>query len=319
MKVNKRMLQELERSLDTFNPEGGKIPIKILGYGEISLVFELLNDSEPVAYKRIPIFDTEKQVKRHIWAYNEYNKLLAQAGLRMPQYDTVWFKDDMNRIQFYCVQEKIHPDSVGHKIIHKLNPSEIRLLVLLAMREMKKVWGFNKENPVFDLALDGQISNFALIDYNPHKPSITPKSKLYYLDTSTPLFRINGQEAMNAVLLLKSAPSFLRGILKALFLQDTVDRYYDWRRVSIDLIANFYKEQRPELIPSLTRLVNKFFQEEAEEFDIEPISLEEIKNYYKSDAQMWTIFQAVRRFDRFLKERVFKKQYNFYLPGKIQR
>ncbi|GAH96291.1 unnamed protein product, partial [marine sediment metagenome] len=50
----------LERSIDIYNPENGEVPIKILGFGEISLVFELLSDVEPIAYKRIPIFDNEK-------------------------------------------------------------------------------------------------------------------------------------------------------------------------------------------------------------------------------------------------------------------
>ena len=59
MKINIELLRELERNIDTVNPEKGKVPIKILGFGEISLVFTLVNDSGNVAYKRIPIFDTE--------------------------------------------------------------------------------------------------------------------------------------------------------------------------------------------------------------------------------------------------------------------
>ena len=133
------------------------------------------------------------------------------------------------------------------------------------------------------------------------------------------MFRVNGNEAMEAVLFLKSAPSFLRWLLKALFLEETVGRYYDWRKVTIDLVANFFKEQKPELVPELINLVNKFFEEEAGDFEIEPLTLEEVKKYYKSDSSMWVIFQSVRRFDRFLKTKVFKKKYDFYLPGKIER
>jgi hypothetical protein len=133
------------------------------------------------------------------------------------------------------------------------------------------------------------------------------------------MFRINGKEAMEAVLFLKSAPSFLRWLLKALFLKETVGRYYDWRKVTIDLIANFFKEQRPELIPDLIRVVNKFFDEEAKEFEITPITFEEVQKYYKSDKNIWVIFQNVRRFDRMLKTKIFKKTYDFYLPEKIKR
>jgi hypothetical protein len=320
LKINLALLKKLEKTIDTLNPEAGEIPIKILGYGEISLVFEILNDPNHFAYKRIPIFDNELQVKRHIWAYNNYNQLLTEgAGLILPDSDSAWFRDHQNKIQFYCVQEQIVAESVGNKIIHELPKEDILLLVLLILREMKKVWTFSKTHKSIDLGLDGQISNFAVIGYNQNNPHITPDTKLIYFDTSTPMFRINGKEAMEAVLFLKSAPSFLRWLLKALFLGETVGRYYEWRKVAIDLVANFFKEQKPELIPDLIQIVNQFFSEEASEFDIAPITIEEVQKYYKSDKDMWVIFQSVRRFDRTLKTKIFRKTYEFYLPEKIKR
>ena len=124
---------------------------------------------------------------------------------------------------------------------------------------------------------------------------------------------------MEAELLLKSAPSFLRPILKAFFVQEVVDRYYDWRLVTIDHIANFFKEQKPEIIPRLIRRINRFFKEEASNFEIEPITFEEVHKYYKNDKMIWVIFQNARRFDRYLKTKLLKKKYDFYLPEKIKR
>ena len=320
MKINIELLKEFEESIDTLHPEQGKIPIKILGYGEISLVFEIIGDPEHLAYKRIPIFDTEEQVERHVGAYNEYCRILKEEiGLNLPDYDVVWFKDDKENIQFYCVQEKLLPESIGNDVIHQVSDKEVETLILLAMREMRKVWRYSKNHEIIDVGLDGQISNFSIIDYDPNNPKVDEDSKLLYLDTSTPMFRTNGEDAMEGELFLKSAPSFLRGILKALFLEETLSRYYDWRKVTIDLIANFYKEQREELVPRIIELVNKFFNEEASEFEIEPLTLEEVKKYYKSDKNMWKIFQKVRKFDRFIKTKLLRKKYPFYLPGKIKR
>jgi hypothetical protein len=320
LKIDIETLKKLERSIDTFDPENGEVPIKILGFGEISLVFELLNDKEPIAYKRIPIFDNEKQVDRHIWAYNEYNRLLSQeVGLNLPEYDVVWFKDDDDKIQFYCVQEKILADSVGNRVIHQINEKDVDTLILLAMGEMKKVWEYSKNHESIDLGLDGQISNFAVIGYDPENPKIDMNTKLVYIDTSTPMFRTDGEEAMDAELFLKSTPSFLRFIVKAMFLDEVVDRYYDWRLVIIDLIANFFKEQRPELIPRVILQVNKFLKEEASEFNIEPITFEEVQKYYKNDKRIWVIFQNARKLDRFIKTKILRKRYEFYLPEKIKR
>jgi len=320
VKIDIEILKKLERSIDTYNPEKGEVPIKILGYGEISLVFEIVGDPELIAYKRIPIFENEKQVNRHIWAYNEYNRILSQdVGLNLPKYDVVWFKDNEDKIQFYCVQEKISSESVGNKVIHDLSTKDVKTLILLVMREMKKVWVHSKNHETLDLGLDGQISNFAIIGYDPNNPKIEKDTKLLYFDTSTPMFRKNGIEAMDAELFLESTPSFLRFLVKAAFLDEVIDRYYDWRLVTIDLIANFFKEQKPELIPRIIRQINKFFKEEASEFNMEPITFEEVHKYYKNDKMIWVIFQNARKIDRYIKTKLFKKKYDFYLPGKIKR
>jgi len=320
MKIDIEVLKKLEKSIDTSNPEKGEVPIKILGYGEISLVFELLNDPENIAYKRIPIFDNETQVERHIWAYNEYNRILKEdVGLNLPEYDVAWFKDDEGKIQFYCIQERIPSESVGNRVIHDLSTEDIETLILLVMREMKKVWSYSKNHKIIDLGLDGQISNFSIIDYDPNNPKVDFNTKLLYLDTSTPMFRINGIEAMEGVLFLKSTPWFLSPLVKAAFLDEVIDRYYDLRLVIIDLIANFYKEQRPELIPGIIRLINNFFKDEASEFNMEPITFIEVDKYYKNDKMIWVIFQKARQIDRYIKTKLTHKKYNFYLPGKIQR
>ena len=319
MKINIELLKELEKNIDTVNPEKGKIPIKILGFGEISLVFELMDDPE-LAYKRIPIFDNEKQVERHIWAYNKYCQMLeTDVGLKLPEYDTAWFKDDIGKIWFYCVQEKIRPESAGHKVIHNITDKQVEILVLLAMREMKKVFNYSRSKKCLDLGLDGQISNFCVIGFDPNSPKVDINTKLKYLDTSTPLFRINGKESMDALLFLKSTPFFLVPIIKAAFLQEVLDRYYDWRLVTIDLIANFFKEQKTKIIPSLITVVNKFFNDEANEFNIEPITLKEVEKYYKSDKMIWIIFQNARLIDRYIKTKLLHKDYDFYLPPKIKR
>ncbi|TFF89360.1 MAG: hypothetical protein EU548_07605 [Promethearchaeota archaeon] len=322
MKIDLDHLKELERNIDTIHPEKGKIPIKILGFGEISLVFEILGDNSNIAFKRIPIFDTEEQVRRHIWAYNEYNRILRdEIGLTIPDYDTAWFRRENGKIAFYCIQEKINPASVGHKVIHQFSSiDDLENLILLALREMQKVWKFNKTNKKgLEVGLDGQISNFALLKHNTLKPRVEKNTGLLFLDTSTPMFRINGKEAMEAVLFLKSTPFFLSWLIKAVFLEDVVGRYYDWRRVTIDLIANFFKEQKPEIIPRLIKLANSFFKTEASEFEIEPITLKEVIDYYKEDKMIWVIFQNARRIDRYIKIKLLKKEYDFYLPEKIKR
>jgi hypothetical protein len=141
---------------------------------------------------------------------------------------------------------------------------------------------------------------------------------LVYLDTSTPLTCKDGQEQLDPELFLRSAPSFLVWILRLFFLDDVLTRYYDFRKVCIDLIANFYKEQRPELIPDLVATINDFFSPQIQGGVFEPFTVKEIKAYYQEDAWIWRLYLAFRKIDRSL-QGLIGKFYPYILPGAIKR
>jgi hypothetical protein len=162
------------------------------------------------------------------------------------------------------------------------------------------------------LGLDGQISNW-------HCPSSDPASPMPYIDTSTPLFRVDGVEQINPEIFLKNTPSFMRALIRRFFLQDVLDRYYDFRRVTIDLIANLYKEGRPDLVTPAVALVNELLAGDLAAFGLAPLTLKEIESYYREDAFIWRFFQTARRLDRFVTERILGRRYPFRLPGKIER
>ena len=69
------LLKKFEDSLYTNSLSKDKIFIRILGYGEMSIVFEILNDDTDSAYKRLSIFVGENQVIRHTRAFKEYYKI----------------------------------------------------------------------------------------------------------------------------------------------------------------------------------------------------------------------------------------------------
>lgn len=320
MKIDINLLKELEKSIDTLNPEKGKVPIKILGFGEISVVIEIDNDPENLVYKRMPIFKNEKQVKKHEFVVKKYCHILQnRLKINIPDNDIVWFKDEKGEIAFYGVQSKLVPESIGNNVIHQVSDDEVITLVLLAMREMKKVWTLNKENKNLKLGMDAQISNFAVIGYDPKNPRVKPDSKLIYVDTLTPFIRINGKEAIDLKLVVSSVPKILRAPLFYIFGPGVINGYYDWRTASMDLIANFFKEQREDLIPRLIKEVNNFFRQEVSEFNIEPFTLIEVEKYYKSDKFIWELLQTLRRLDRFFKVKLLRKEYPFYIPDKIKR
>jgi hypothetical protein len=320
MDIDKALLGEFERTIDTAHPEQNKIPIKVLGYGEISIVFEITGDKYPIAYKRLPIFEDEAQVTRHVNAYKEYTRLLRdEISIDVPWSDAAWFPSaDGRLVVLYCAQAKLDPSSIGNSVIHAVDESSLKALVWGVMRELKKVWAYNKRQSKIQVGIDGQVSNWSVPDLNSASPVVDPGKPLSYIDTSTPMYRVDGNEAMEATLLLKSAPGFIRGLLTGMA-KEVVDRYYDFRLVANDFIANFYKEQMPSSVPVVLEKINEFFATEASEFGIKPFTVDEIKQYYAHDKKIWVLFQNMRRFDRFVKVKLLRKPYDFYLPEKIKR
>ena len=177
-----------------------------------------------------------------------------------------------------------------------------------AVAETARVWVFNQEEaPQLKLAIDGQLSNWV-------SSSGRAGGEMLYIDTSTPLFCKNGIEQQNPELMLQSAPSFLRWIIRLFFLKDVMTRYYNPRMVYTDIAANLYKEQQPGLVGDAVDIINRHLPA-AES----PLTVKEVKDYYREDKLIWTLFLAFRRLDRWLKTVFFRQRYEFILPGPIKR
>jgi len=319
--VDRELLKAFEESLDPSKPEESPIPAKVLGYGEISTIFEIIQESQrDIAYKRMPLFDDVQQVERYKETYNKYNELLREINIEIPEYGAIDVVTDDGRIVLYLYQRKLPSDSIGNKIIHAVSDDKVMILVLKVLRELNKVWAFNRDNkPQIEVAIDGQISNWAIKDFDPENLVIDKDVNLLYVDTSTPLMKENGVEMLDAELFLKPTPPIVRWILKKFYLQDILDRYYDFRKVVVDLIANFFKEGRGDLIPKLVELANNFFSSEAVVPDIVPLDYEEIKKYYKEDASIWSLYLNLRKIHRFIRTKILRKYYDFILPAEIKR
>ncbi|MGD0275900.1 MAG: DUF6206 family protein, partial [Syntrophales bacterium] len=260
MQVDIELLKEFEHGLDPAHPEKSKIPARVLGYGEISTIFEIQAESvKNMAFKRMPIFKTEDEVAYYELLYNDYNTVLQkEIGIRVPPYGFAWFISDQGNIIAFDVQKKLASESIGNRALQLMDTENIQVLLLLVLRELKKLWDFNRRNLQIASGIDGQISNWSIVDFDPSDPRIDLGTELLYIDTSTPLMKKAGVERLNPELFLRSAPSFLLWLIRWLFLEGVMTRYYDARLVTIDLIANIYKEQRPELVPILVQTANDF-------------------------------------------------------------
>jgi hypothetical protein len=307
MHIDDRRLFEFEMGLNPQRLEDSTIPAVIIGYGEISAIFRISHDSQ-AAYKRLPLFSDRLSAEKYVRLVHEYCDFLSESGLCLPDYQTHIIEPPGRPVAVYIAQKRLPQDRFGHRLIQTFEPSAVHSLIETIAREISKVWLFNEEHrPKVELALDGQLSNWVLTEEQNGRT-------VHYIDTSTPMFRREGAEQLDAELFLKSAPGFLRWILRLAFLNDILSRYYDKRLVFIDLAANLYKEQRPGLIAETIRIINRRLDSRQK-----PLTVAEVQKYYREDKLIWTLFLAFRRVDRWLTTRIFRKRYEFILPGKIKR
>jgi len=307
MDIDKDLLVRFENGLDPRNPQDSEISATILGYGEISAIFQI-GDHADIAYKRMPLFADCGAAETYEKQYYEYCGRLKDAGLTIPPHKTVIVQIPGRPVVIYIAQAKLPVDCFVHKLIHTLDSEKINTVLERVVAEIEKIWCFNHaQRSVLELAIDGQLSNWVWLENG-------GDAELLYIDTSTPLYRKKGVEQLNPELLLQSAPSFLRWIIRLFFLKDVMNRYYDPRLVYMDLAGNLFKEQRHDLIATAVDIINR-----CGSSSINPLRDDEVEKYYKEDKIIWALFLGFRRIDRWLKTRILRKRYEFILRGKIER
>jgi hypothetical protein len=256
----------------------------------------------------MPLFADRASAEKYAQQHQEYCGLLKEAGLRLPENETAIMEPTQGPVVLYIAQEQLDPQRFGHKLIHSLDVQDIKVLIQGIVSEIDKVRRFNEfSRPRVELALDGQLSNWVCLE-------IGHGLQIYYIDTSTPLYRKDGIEQLDPELFLRSAPFFLRWIIRFLFLDQVMERYYDQRQVYLDLAANLYKEQQQSLVPLTIQIINKALPN-----SLGPITAEEVEKYYKGDKIIWTLFLTFRRLDCWMKTKLFRKGYAFILPRRIER
>lgn len=288
------------------------VTIQILGIGEITTTVALqgpLDHRHPQtgrrvawAYKRLPSFPSEAEARDYMQLFSDYQDALAQAGIRLP-YQRPRLVRSQGKIWVYVCQERLPAETIASRAIGPAPIAKCREIFGQVLNELLKVFLWNAAHPQLLLGFDGQIPNWVIAD-----------SGLLYLDTSTPLLRRHGQELLNTELFLKAIPILLRPLVRAFLLQDVLDRYYNPRLVTLDLIASFYTFRRPDAVPALVDHANLFLAREMAAFSLEPFTVQEIHSYHRSDLWLWKFLRAMKRLDRFLSEDLLGRPYEQRLP-----
>lgn len=319
--IDIKILMEFEEGLNTRFPGRSRIPAKIIGFGEISTVFIIDHPSlHGYAFKRLPIFSNDTEVVEYERALKEYINLLKnETDIGVLETEGIKVNIFNSRIVYYIAQPVLPDFSICNNLLHKIPNSEALKIFNSVLINLKRIWDFNVRNKNIQIGLDEQLSNWAIKNLKSPEQPISDNPELLYLDISTPLFRKGGKEALNSDQFLKSTPPLLRSVVKAIFLKEILDRYYDFRLVIIDMIANLFKENLTYLIQPFIEQANYFFKNNSPEFNLKEILFNEVESYYKNDAFIWSLFLSLRKFHRTIATKILRRRYEFILPEKIER
>ncbi|MBN2361863.1 MAG: hypothetical protein JXR83_20600 [Deltaproteobacteria bacterium] len=268
--------------------------LRVLGYGEISLVAAWPAAAGTLACKRLPLFDSERALASYRDCVDRYLAALREGGVEPVPTAVQHLAHDDGKLAAYVVQPVLSAEAL---LPARWAAGDQALVIRDFERILAAVDGCVGPSR----GLDGQLSNWAWVD-----------GALRYLDVSTPMLRdAHGREALDTGLFLASLPWALRSLVRRFMLHAILDKYYDRRGVVLDLLGNLYKERLGPLVAPLLPVANAHLAP--------PITGDETMSYYRSDARMWALLQRLRRLDRWWQRRVRRHVYPFLLPGDIER
>lgn len=286
-------LADLEARVEHALATGDVGALRILGYGEITLVLGWPAGEPRVAAKRLPVFADAGRAAAYGSLVEEYVDRLAERGIRVlpTQWHTV--STGGGRVAGYVVQEVLPAGSLASRLLAE--EPELGAEVLTAVLDAVD----GTVGP--ECGLDAQISNWAWVD-----------GSLRYFDVTTPLLGDGaGRTRLDLGLLTSPLPAAVRPAVTRYVAPGIVSAYHDLRSVVVDLVGNLLKERLDGLVDTAVALGNE---------RVTPaITRAEIDRWYTTDARMWEVLLRLRRADRWWQRRVRRRTYPFLLPGAIER
>jgi hypothetical protein len=280
---------DVQRALDT----GDSSSLCVLGRGEISLVLGHPADEPRWACKRLPPFPSAGAADRYEHLLARYLDELRRRGVDVLDTEVRRVPGAGSADVLYCVQAALPASSLAVGLVRSGDDRTPALLAEIVETAVEVV-----DDRV---GLDAQLSNWALLD-----------ERSIYFDVTTPLLRTeDGTAELDADVFLASLPWPMRSPVRRFVLPGIIDRYHRPRVVVLDLAANLVKERVDHWIPTVLDAASGRVDP--------PITEDEVRRDYRSDARTWRAIQALRRADRSWQRHLRRRTYPFLLPGRLDR
>jgi len=258
-------LGALEAYLEKYR-RGGKNDGKIIGQGMVSIVVEWEHGA---VIKPLPLFPSKRAFDDYASILERQFRILAAGSVGVLSTTLQGRITESGAWAGYLVQPRVATEQLLPQYLRSLGHVEaVDLLVHLAS-QLKAV-----VSPGF--GLDGDITNWC-VDTN---------GRLLLLDCSTPLLRDEaGHGLLDFDVFLASIPRYLRAPIGRFVVPRLVSRFFETRRLFVDILSGFYSEELSHLLPQVISRWNPMLDKEICETDV--------LRYKKRNERMWRALDAL--------------------------
>ena len=278
----------VEAAIVAGRPEG----LRVLGYGEITLVLGWPADAPTAAVKRLPVFPDRDRFDAYADLLVRYTATLRAAGVGVVDTELHHFAGPGRSVRAYLVQPYVPPDR--HLEVHLRGGDPDRTAELLGELADAVVRSVDET-----VGLDAQVANWAV-----------GEDGIECFDVSTPMLRDrDGREELDLSVFLSVYPPAMRPLL-ARIAPGVMAQYHDPRTVLLDVASNLHKDGFHRLLPAFLDAANARLER--------PLTEGDVMHYFRQDKLLWALLQRLRLADRMWQRRVRRRPYPFLLPARYR-
>jgi hypothetical protein len=281
-------LQALEATVGVALRTRDTSQLRLLGYGEISLVLGWPAQNPQFACKRLPPFDSTDTCLQYASVVEQYIDELRRRGVHVVDTEVKWLQRPDGRIIAFHIQPALPPETLGLEVLRRSTPTTDHPFVASVIDVVADGTGSR-------VGIDAQFSNWSWMDDEP-----------WQLDLTTPfMMRDDNELVFDLTPFLAGLPAAIRPVVRS-EMAKLIRRWLTPRGSLLDLAANVIKARLDGWIEPVLDRINERVDP--------PISRGEAMRVYRSDRRTFPILLQLQRANRLWQERIRCRPYEFLLP-----
>jgi len=278
----------VERAIRAGAPRG----LRVLGYGELTLVIGWPTEQPVFAVKRLPPFRDPDRLDAYARLVERYIEILRQRGVWVAHTEIRSHPGARGCVRAYLVQPLVPRDRLLNVILLGADDERAKGLLEAIVENVYRCADY-------EVGFDAQAANWWVED-----------GKLGYFDISTPMLRDrHGREQLDISLFLSVYPWFTRPVL-ARIAPGVMAQYHDPRMVLLDFASNLHKEGLDQHVRALMDAANRRLKR--------PLVTADVHRYFRQDKLLWALMQRLRLADRSWQRHARRRPYPMLLPPRYR-